>query len=83
MSAGLFSIFDLSDQFFASRQSLFSQAQWKFINDYFDEKLKLPMYTLETVTKDTIATVENTLNLSGNYDAVIDYIRKIRDKNKN
>ena len=77
MTAGLSSILDLADQFHSSQRKLFSNEQWDFINQYFDRKLRLKEFPLDA------AVIKNTLDLSNDFDAVKNYVGKMKIKHAN
>ncbi|KAI8054845.1 hypothetical protein BDF21DRAFT_441105 [Thamnidium elegans] len=70
MTAGFSSIRDLSDQSYSSQRKLFDNDQWKYINDYFDNKLKMKEYPLDAIVTNTLIIIKNTLDLSNDFNAV-------------
>lgn len=80
MTAGFSSILDLSDQSHSSQRKLFDNDQWKYINDYFDNKLKMKEYPLDAVVTNTLIIIKNTLDLSNDFNAVKSYIGKMKIK---
>ncbi|KAL0091253.1 hypothetical protein J3Q64DRAFT_1624124, partial [Phycomyces blakesleeanus] len=80
MAAGSSSILDLSDQSYSSQRQLFDSDQWKYINDYFDKKLKMKEYPLDAIVKNTLIIIKNTLDLSNDFNAVKSYIGKMKIK---
>jgi hypothetical protein len=83
MTAGLSSILDLSDQSYSSQQTLFNVKQWEYINDYFDKRLKMNEYALDSIITNTIVIIKNTLESSNDFNAVKNYIGKKKIKNAN
>ncbi|KAI9340715.1 hypothetical protein BD770DRAFT_308819, partial [Pilaira anomala] len=80
MTAGFSSILDLSDQSYSSQRKLFDNDQWKYINDYFDNKLKMKEYPLDAIVTNTLIIIKNTLDLSNDFNAVKGYIGKMKIK---
>lgn len=80
MTAGFSSILDLSDQSHSSQRKLFDNDQWKYINDYFDNKLKMKEYPLDAIVTNTLIIIKNTLDLSNDFNAVKSYIGKMKIK---
>ncbi|KAI7847250.1 hypothetical protein BDC45DRAFT_415538, partial [Circinella umbellata] len=83
MTAGLSSILDLADQSHSSQRRLFSNEQWDFINQYFDRKLRLKEFPLNAAVINTITIIKNTLDLSNDFDAVKNYVGKMKIKHVN
>lgn len=83
MTAGLSSILDLADQSHSSQRRLFSNEQWDFINQYFDRKLRLKEFPLDAAVINTITIIKNTLDLSNDFDAVKNYVGKMKIKHAN
>ncbi|CAO3694884.1 hypothetical protein G6F70_003807 [Rhizopus microsporus] len=80
MSAGLSSILDLTDQSFGSQRSIFTAEQWDYINAYFEKRLAIKRHVLDDDIFNTIKIVQNTLNLSADYECAIEYIDKLKQK---
>ncbi|KAI9006706.1 hypothetical protein CLU79DRAFT_677511, partial [Phycomyces nitens] len=80
MAAGSSSILDLSDQSYSSQRRLFDDDQWKYINDYFDNKLKMKEYPLDAIVTNALIIIKNTLEISNDFNAVKNYIGKMKIK---
>ncbi|KAI8972775.1 hypothetical protein BDB01DRAFT_883928, partial [Pilobolus umbonatus] len=64
MTAGFSSILDLSDQSYSSQPKLFDSDQWKYINNYSDNKPKMKEYPLDAILTNILIIIKNTLHLS-------------------
>jgi hypothetical protein len=82
MTSGLSSVLDLSDQSLDSQLSLFTNDQWSALNEGFKSTLPLPMDPLDEVVEDTITIVSNVLELSGDFETAIEYVRGVEDDTK-
>jgi hypothetical protein len=80
MSAGLSSILDLTDQSFGSQRSIFTAEQWDYINAYFEKRLAIKRHVLDDDICNTIKILQNTLNLSADYECAVEYIDKLKQK---
>ncbi|CEP14467.1 hypothetical protein [Parasitella parasitica] len=80
MSAGLSSILDLTDKSFGSQRSIFTAKQWDYINAYFEKRLAIKRHKLDDDICNTIKIVQNTLGLSGDYECVIEYVDRLKEK---
>ncbi|KAI9326004.1 hypothetical protein BD770DRAFT_295813, partial [Pilaira anomala] len=80
MTAGFSSILDLSDQSYSSQRKFLDNDQWIYINDYFDNKLKMKEYPLDAIVTNTLIIIKNTLDLSNDFNAVKSYIGKMKIK---
>ncbi|KAI9009926.1 hypothetical protein CLU79DRAFT_686142, partial [Phycomyces nitens] len=82
MSAGLSSILDPTDQSFGSPRSIFTAEQWNYCMTMaiLKKRLAIKRHALDNDIYNTIKIVQNTLNLSADYECAVEYIDKLKQK---